>query len=235
MSLSDSDRYAIVQTAKNLGLNPYEFGAVLQQESGIDANIWGGAGGNYYGVIQFGGPERQEAGLDPERIRQRNYTVAEQMPHVEKWLKGRGFKPGMGVEKVYATILGGNPDANIYAQDSNQTSVANSLSRFLPGGVHYETAKKKLGNVLGFEDSTTTTTDTKPQLNVDGRTTINYYDQREPAKKEKVDDGSGMVKQLMGQLLRRPETRGPLDILFDKMKAGMGYMNPMQILQNYTR
>ena len=233
MSLTDSDRYAIVQTAKNLGLNPYEFGAVLQQESGIDPNIWGGDGGNYYGVIQFGGPERQEAGLDPERIKKRNYTVAEQMPHVEKWLKGRGFKPGMDISRVYATILGGNPNADINKEDSSGTTVANSLSRFLPGGVHYETAKKKLGNVLGFEDSTTT--DTKPQLNVDGRTTINYYDQREPAKKEKVDDGSGMVKQLMGQLLQRPDTRGPLDILFDKMKAGAGYMNPMQILQNYTR
>ena len=119
--LTAEDRAAVFNTARNLQMDPYEFGAVLMQESGMDPNIWGGDGGNYYGAIQFGGPERSEAGLDPKKIG--NYTLAEQMPHVEKWAKGRGYKPGMGEQKLYATILGGNPDADIDLPDSNNTTV----------------------------------------------------------------------------------------------------------------
>jgi len=52
--LTAADRAAVFQTANNLGMDPYSFGAVLQQESGINPNIWGGQGGNYYGAIQFG-------------------------------------------------------------------------------------------------------------------------------------------------------------------------------------
>ena len=63
--ITDKDKAAIVRTAQQLGVTPNELGAVLQRESGINPNIWGGAGGNYYGAIQFGGPERREAGLDP--------------------------------------------------------------------------------------------------------------------------------------------------------------------------
>ena len=80
-TLSGRDRQAFLQTSNHLGLDPYEFGALIHQESGFDPNIVGGEGGNYYGLIQFGRPERAEAGLDPKRIG--NYTIAEQMPHVE--------------------------------------------------------------------------------------------------------------------------------------------------------
>jgi len=138
-----ADRKATFETARRLGLNPYEFGAVLDKESGINPNIWGGDGGNYYGAIQFGGPERTEAGLDPAKIG--NYTLAEQMPHIERWVLGRGFKPGMGVDKLYATILGGNPNANMNLPDSNNTTVNNSMRGFLQGGANYNRAMEVLG------------------------------------------------------------------------------------------
>ena len=149
--LTPQDRQALVRTASELGVSPYEFAAVLQRESGINPNRWGGAGGNYYGSIQFGGPERTEAGLDPNKIG--SYTLAEQMPHVSKWLKGRGYKPGMGVGSMYATILGGNPNANRNAPDSFGSTINNSLYRFQPGGDDYEAAAKKLGDLSGLGQS----------------------------------------------------------------------------------
>ena len=142
-TVTDTDRKATFATAARLGLNPYEFGAVLDKESGINPNIWGGAGGNYYGAIQFGDYERGEAGLDPKKIGR--YTLAEQMPHIEKWLLGRGFKPGMGVDKVYATILAGNPNANLDAKDSFGTSVNNALGGLREGGRNYQRAQQVLG------------------------------------------------------------------------------------------
>ncbi len=146
--ITDQDRKAIVRTAQQLGVTPNELGAVLHRESGINPNIWGGANGRYYGAIQFGGPERKEAGLDPNKIG--NYTLAEQMPHVQRWLGGRGYKSGMGVDRLYNTILGGNPNANMNKRDSFGNSVNSSLSRFRPGGSDYDAAQKKLGDLQGF-------------------------------------------------------------------------------------
>ena len=150
-NLSAADKAAIKATADRLGLDPYSFGAILQQESGLRPNVWGGDGGNYYGLIQFGGPERREAGLDPEKIKSGSYTIPEQLPAVERWLRGRGFETGMSPQKAYATILGGNPNADIYAKDSNQTSVSSATPKLLPGGSLYESSKEILGPYDGTQ------------------------------------------------------------------------------------
>lgn len=142
-NLTPADKEAVLQTARNLRMDPNELGALILQESGFRPNVWGGGGNNYYGLIQFGGPERKEVGLDPKKIG--NYTVAEQMPHVERFLKGRGFKPGMGVKKAYATVLGGNPYADIYAKDINETSVSSATPRMVPGGDLYKQSEQLLG------------------------------------------------------------------------------------------
>jgi len=143
-TLRPEDRAAVYETAKRLQIDPYELGAVIHKESGFNPNVWGGAGGKYYGLIQFGTPERREARLDPKRIG--SYTIREQLPNVERWLAGRGYRPGMGVQKLYATILGGNPNANIYAKDAFGTSVANAVSSFRPGGALYKRAQGTLGD-----------------------------------------------------------------------------------------
>ena len=238
--VTDADRAAIFQTAKNLGLDPNSFGAVLQQESGMDPNIWGGQGGNYYGAIQFGKTERGEAGLDPSKIG--SYTLAEQMPHVEKWLKGRGYQPGMGVEKVYATILGGNPNANIYAKDSFGTSVADSLQRFKPGGVHYATAQKKLGDVpvVGQQQPGTATDTTKANLgsNITNNFLTNYiFGSTKSDKKE--DKPKSLVDQLKGQLLNQAlglgqQQKSFASSLLDSMKNSPygGYLNPTNAISS---
>ena len=143
-TLRPEDRDAIYQTAQRLQIDPYELGAVFHKESGFNPNVWGGDGGRHYGLIQFGTGERREARLDPNRIG--SYTIREQLPHVERWLAGRGYRPGMGVQKLYATILGGNPNANIYAKDAFGTSVANAVSSFRPGGTLYKRAQGTLGD-----------------------------------------------------------------------------------------
>lgn len=178
-NLSAADKAAIKATADRLGLDPYSFGAILQQESGYRPNVWGGQGGKYYGLIQFGGPERQEAGLDPEKIKSGSYTIPEQLPAVERWLRGRGFETGMSPQKAYATILGGNPGANIYAEDSFGTTVADTTASLLPGGKLYKYSQKVLGPLDGYNTDVNrvsdpvpptdpaTTTNTTPPINPD--------------------------------------------------------------------
>lgn len=145
-TLRPEDRQAVFSTAERLRLNPYEFGALIHQESGFRPNVYGGAGGNYYGLIQFGGPERAKY-LDPGKLGK--YTIAEQLPAVERFLLDRGFQPGkMGIDRAYATILGGNPNVSLTSKDSFGTSVASSLPRFKPGGSLYQEAQKTLGDPL---------------------------------------------------------------------------------------
>lgn len=149
--LSAADKAAIKATADRLGLDPYSFGAILAKESSFNPNIWGGAGGDYFGLIQFGRPERLEAGLDPEKIKKKSYTIPEQLPAVERWLRGRGFETGMSPQKAYATILGGNPNADINAPDANNTTVANTTASLLPGGELYKYSQTVLGPYDGME------------------------------------------------------------------------------------
>jgi len=145
-TLKPEDRQAVFSSAKRLGLDPYEFGALIHQESGFRPNVYGGAGGNYYGLIQFGGPERAKY-LDKSKLG--NYTIAEQMPAVEQFLRDRGFQPGkMGIDRAYATILGGNPNVSLAAKDSFGTSVASSIPKFKSGGSLYKAAQTTLGDPL---------------------------------------------------------------------------------------
>lgn len=145
--LSSADRMAIFDAARKLKLDPYEFGGFLSLESGpnMDPNIRGGAGGNYYGMIQFG-PSEQKKYLDSSRMGQ--YTRAEQVPKAVQFLLDRGFKPGqMGIDRAYATVLGGNPNVSLTAKDSFGTSVAGALPRFKKGGDLYANAQRVLGDL----------------------------------------------------------------------------------------
>lgn len=223
-NLSPEDIAAIKQSANRLGLDPYSFGAIIQQESGFRPNVWGGTDGKYYGLIQFGGPERKEAGLDPEKIAQGSYTIPEQLPAVERWLRGRGFETGMSPQKAYATILGGNPEANIYAEDSFGTTVANTTQKLLPGGELYEYSKQLLGPneaistqtfgvsepVPATDPATTTQTPSPPRKSVDEVLTEAGYD---PENFKRVDNAATSLRdrfvdqiksQALMQLLGNP-------------------------------
>ena len=140
---------AIFEGAKRLGLDPYEFGAFLSLESGpnMDPNIVGGAGGRHKGLIQFGIPEQQKY------LKPGPQTRAGQMPAVLQYFEDRGYKPGMGIERAYATVLGGNPNVSLHSEDAFGTSVAKVANRFKPGGDLYKNAQRVLGDVPGFDSS----------------------------------------------------------------------------------
>lgn len=141
--LPHEERMAIFQGAQRLGLNPYEFGGFLSLESGpnMDPNIVGGAGGRHKGLIQFGQAE-QKRYLKPG-----TQTRAGQMPAVLQYFQDRGYKPGMGIERAYATVLGGNPNVPLGAKDAFGTSVSGAAKRFKPGGDLYENARRVLGDI----------------------------------------------------------------------------------------
>lgn len=142
--LPSSERQAIFEGAKRLGLDPYEFGAFLSLESGpnMDPNIVGGAGNRYRGMIQFGPNEQQKYGISGTQTR------AEQMPKVLQYFEDRGYKPGMGLGRAYATVLLGNPNESLTGKDSFGTSPAGMLSRFKKGGDYYTNAQRVLGDPL---------------------------------------------------------------------------------------
>lgn len=91
------------QAAKELGTSPEDLATVISYESKFKPNVWGGKGGNYMGLIQFGASERAQFGASDKQ------SFKEQMPAVVRFLKTRGFKPGMGLEDLYSTISAGEP------------------------------------------------------------------------------------------------------------------------------
>jgi hypothetical protein len=141
--LPQEERMAIIEGARKLGLDPYEFGGFLSLESGMnmDPNIVGGAGGRHRGLIQFGQNEQKLYGITGPQTR------AGQMPKVLQYFQDRGFKPGMDIGRAYATVLGGNPNVSLTAKDSFGTSVASALPRFKKGGDLYANAQRVLGDL----------------------------------------------------------------------------------------
>jgi hypothetical protein len=224
--LSPSDRAAFLQTANNLGLNPYEFGGLVQMESGFRPNVWGGDGGNYRGLIQFGPGARSEVGL-PDR----DMTIAEQLPYVEKYFNQRGYKPGMGIEKAYATVLVGNPGGSLDAKDSFGTSVGSTAPRMKEGGDLYKAAQSMLGDV--DISSQPLPGQTQPVQSGQAGNVLNVYFDQGSKHQKKKDKAKSLVEtmkeQIMGKMLS--QAMNPL--------AGMGMpgmasgaFNPLNFLDS---
>ena len=156
MSLSTNDANAIIGLANRMGVDPGSLAGLMHMESGIDPNIWGGAGGNYRGLIQFGPGARQEVGLPDGPM-----TISAQIPYVEEYFRQRGFKPGMSAEQMYRTVLVGNPHQS--GTDSWGTNSDKAGARMRPGGDLYNAGMSALKNATakadfmgtGASDSTT--------------------------------------------------------------------------------
>lgn len=137
MSLSLQDAQAIASTAQRLGVDPRSLGALMEMESGLRTDVWGGAGKQYYGLIQFGPEARNEVGLPMKPM-----TIAEQMPYVEKYFQQRGFTPGKhGTTELYRTVLVGNPRQS--GTDSFGTNSDAAAKRMMPGGDLYQRFSSK--------------------------------------------------------------------------------------------
>ena len=145
---NSSKNQAIARTAANLGVAPEELAAIIAQESSFNPSIKGGDGGNYHGLFQWGASERANelprifpkigvnANADITKV-----PFEKQLEAFELWAKGRGFKAGMGNQRLYATILGGNPYAT--GSDSNGTVAGNNPS-INKGGSNYNAGLKFL-------------------------------------------------------------------------------------------
>lgn len=96
---------AVKDTASRLGISSHDLATVIGYETGgsYSPSQWGGAGGKYLGLIQFGPTEQKQYGVTP------NQSFPDQMKSVESYLRDRGVKPGMGLTDLYSTVLAGSP------------------------------------------------------------------------------------------------------------------------------
>jgi hypothetical protein len=104
MKLSQEDIAYLRQKAAQDGYNPDHALQVFNYESSNRPEIWGGKGGKYFGLFQAGPSERAQFGVDTEHPSAQN-----QIDAFGKFLAGRGFKPGMGLQDMYSTVLAGSP------------------------------------------------------------------------------------------------------------------------------
>lgn len=147
MALSPQDAQAIASTAQRLRVDPRALGALMELESGLDPNVWGGGGGQYRGLIQFGPGARKEVGLPEGPM-----SIAQQMPYVEKYFQQRGFQPGKhGTTELYRTVLVGNPNQS--GTDSFGTNSDAAAKRMMPGGDLYQRFSGKFDPVVGQSSS----------------------------------------------------------------------------------
>jgi hypothetical protein len=178
---------ALRQAAKELGTSPEDLATVISYESKFRPDIHGGKGGNYQGLIQFGKPEREQFGANDKQ------TFKEQLPAVVRYLKTRGFQPGMGLNQLYATINGGNPTVSQNASDGNGT-IAQHVERM---------RKSEADRVNRFLGSTGGTSEvSKPNAAPGASTTSN------PDGSPLPTDGKGVNDDLMKVVKRAQELSG---------------------------
>lgn len=120
------------QKAQAAGYNADDLLKVMQYESSGDASRWGGKGGQYFGLIQFGPNERAQFGVDTKNPSEQN-----QIDATFKYLSARGYKPGMPLIDLYSTINAGSP-GHYNASDGNGTvasHVAKMMGQSVPSTV----------------------------------------------------------------------------------------------------
>jgi hypothetical protein len=140
---------AVRATAKRLGISEKDLSTIIAYETiGSYSPSKQGLGG-HAGLIQFGREEQRKYGAHAGQ------TFPEQMGAVERYLKDRGVKHGMGIRDVYSTVLAGAPgrysardrggsvDEHVARMQRERTSQADA---FLASGAH-ESQKRLLGGV----------------------------------------------------------------------------------------
>ena len=135
---------ALVEVAGELGVSPIDLATIIGFETGgtYDPGVVGGEGGNYQGLIQFGGPERAAYGVVP------GMSFEEQLRGpVKRYFQDRFAQAGMStqganLEDLYTTVIAGNPGANRDARDSFGTSARSGVAKM---GPHRERAMQRFG------------------------------------------------------------------------------------------
>lgn len=231
--LSPADRAAFLKTSRKLGLDPYEFGGLIQLESGFRPNVWGGEGNNYRGLIQFGPGARNEVGLP-----NRDMTIAEQLPYVEKYFDQRGFKPGMGIEKAYATVLVGNPGGSLTAKDSFGTSAGGAAPRMKAGGDLYKTAQSMIGDVeqMSAVSEAPQNPPGKTANTSGGNNVLNVYFDQGSRYEDKKDKAKSLLEQAKESMMAGmiQQVMNPMGMMGNMMTPGMqsGAFDPFMFLKD---
>jgi hypothetical protein len=125
MNLTPDDIAYLRQQAASRGMNADDLLKVINYESSGRPDVWGGKGNKYFGLLQFGGPERAQFGVDAEHPNARN-----QIDAGFKYLEARGFKPQMGLLDLYSTVNAGSP-GHYNASDRPGATVASHVANML--------------------------------------------------------------------------------------------------------
>jgi len=96
---------AINSAADRLGIAPIDLATAISYETNgsFRTDIYGGRGGNYLGLIQFGPEEQSKYGVTPDQ------SFEDQLDSAVRFLQDRGFKKGMSLMDLYSTINAGTP------------------------------------------------------------------------------------------------------------------------------
>jgi murein DD-endopeptidase MepM/ murein hydrolase activator NlpD len=140
---------ALIAMAQRNGWNPADLAAIISYETGGTLNPsepGRGAAAGRIGLIQAGPNERASYGLGTG-------DWNKEMLGIEKYLKARGAKPGMGLADLYATVNGGNPGAG-WNPDGNG-AVPRSASTLKALERHRLQALNRLGMSQGMSTGAT--------------------------------------------------------------------------------
>lgn len=132
---------AIIASARRLQVSPVDLATAISYETGgrYDPNLWGGKGGNYLGLIQFGPEERQRYGV------REGQSAPEQMQAVESFLRDRGVRPGMGLLDIYSTINAGAPGLYNRSDAANGGAPGTVADKVAGMAQHANSARALLG------------------------------------------------------------------------------------------
>ena len=260
MELAPYDKAAVIRTAKQLGVPAPTLAGLIHMESGFRPNVWGGDGGNYRGLIQFGPGARNEVNLPV-----RDMSIAEQMPYVKRYFDQRGFKPGMDAVQLYRTVLVGNP----YQRDKDSWNTDSDITgaQMAPGGSLYKIGKQYLGDysdsdsdsslgfpMQGMKKANLSDLGIRPgdflsqqmnQLSGGGGNMINLFSFTEGVKQNPEEEiAEGFVNSLINQAIRKrlqdesstkSTYKSPIESFIKSVKmgaggVGSGYANPLELL-----
>ena len=125
---------ALVAAANKLGVSPLDLATIIGFETGgtYSPSKFGGAGGNYMGLIQFGPNERRQYGAH----RGQSFEEQVQGP-VVRYFQDRFAGVGMSTKgadllTLYRTVLGGNPKASLTGRDAFGTSPQSGVAMMAP-------------------------------------------------------------------------------------------------------
>jgi lambda family phage tail tape measure protein len=160
---------ALVAAAQKLGVSPLDLAQLMSFETGgtFSPSIWGGTKNKYMGLIQFGGPERQQYEANPRQ----SFEEQVQGPVVgflQDRAKLRGLSTqGMSAAEMYRLVNPGYGDAAFNRDSGARGDRSIALRRFFGGkaeNVGYDAAAAGADAAQAFEAAQKEAEQTAKQL-----------------------------------------------------------------------